>query len=37
MDPHWHHTMEEEYETLLSNITWDLIAQPPGANVIIDK
>jgi hypothetical protein len=26
--------MEEEYEALLSNRTWDLVPQPPGANII---
>jgi hypothetical protein len=35
-DPHWHHTMEE-YETLLSKSTWDLVPQPPGANVVTGK
>jgi phage pi2 protein 07 len=29
--------MEEEYEALLSNITWDLVPWPPGANVVTDK
>jgi hypothetical protein len=27
----------EEYEALLSNNTWDLIPQPPGANVVTGK
>jgi hypothetical protein len=27
----------EEYEVLLSNNTWDLVPQPPKANVITDK
>jgi hypothetical protein len=27
----------EEYETLLSKSTWDLVPQPPKANVITDK
>jgi hypothetical protein len=27
----------EEYEVLLSNNTWDLVPQPPRANVITDK
>jgi hypothetical protein len=27
----------EEYEALLSNSTWDLIPQPPRANIITDK
>jgi hypothetical protein len=29
--------MEEEYEALLSNRTWDLVPRPPGANVITEK
>ena len=36
-DPHWRAAMEEEYSTLLSNNTWDLIPRPPGANVVIGK
>jgi hypothetical protein len=27
----------EEYEALLSSSTWDLVPQPPGANVITGK
>jgi hypothetical protein len=29
--------MEEEYDTLIINNTWDLIPHPVGSNVIIDK
>jgi hypothetical protein len=29
--------MEEEYETLLSNSTWDLVPRPPRASVITNK
>jgi hypothetical protein len=29
--------MEEEYEALLYNSTWDLVPRPPGANVITGK
>jgi hypothetical protein len=35
-DPHWRRAMEE-YEALLSNSTWDLVPQPPGANVVTGK
>jgi hypothetical protein len=35
-DPHWLRVMEE-YEALLSNITWDLVLRPPGANVVTGK
>jgi hypothetical protein len=27
----------EEYEALLSNITWNLVPWPPGANVVTGK
>jgi hypothetical protein len=36
-DPHWRRAMEEEYEALLSNSTWDLVPLPSGANVITSK
>jgi hypothetical protein len=36
VDPHWRHAMEE-YEALLSNSTWDLVLQPPGANIVTAK
>jgi hypothetical protein len=36
VDPHWHRAMEE-YEALLSNSTWDLVSQPPGANVVTGR
>jgi hypothetical protein len=36
-DPHWCRAMEEEYEALVSNSTWDLVPQPSGANVVTDK
>jgi hypothetical protein len=29
--------MEDEYEALLSNNTWDLVPRPPRANVVTDK
>jgi hypothetical protein len=29
--------MEEEYATLMSNDTWDLVPRPRGTNVVIDK
>jgi hypothetical protein len=36
-DPHRRRAMEEEYEGLLSNNTWNLVLRPPGANVVIGK
>jgi hypothetical protein len=36
-DPHWRATMEEEYETLISNETWELVPQPQGSNVVTVK
>jgi hypothetical protein len=36
-DPHWCRAMEEKYEVLLSNSTWDLVLRPSGANVVTGK
>jgi hypothetical protein len=36
-DPHWHHTMEVEYEALLAKHTWALVSCPPGTNVVTGK
>jgi hypothetical protein len=33
-DPHQYHAMEDEYATLLSNNTCDLVPCPFGANVV---
>jgi hypothetical protein len=37
IDPSWRHTMEEEYATLITNNTWDLVPHPVGSNVVIGK
>jgi hypothetical protein len=29
--------MEEEYDALITNNTWDLVPRPLGSNVITDK
>jgi hypothetical protein len=29
--------MEEEYSTLMSNNTWDMVLRPRGANVVTGK
>ena len=36
-DPHWRRAMEEEYEALMANQTWDLVPRPPGGNVVTGK
>jgi hypothetical protein len=36
-DPHWHAAMEEEYEALISNGTWELVPRPQGSNVVTGK
>jgi hypothetical protein len=35
--PHWRHTMEEEYQAILSNITKNLELRPPRANLVTNK
>jgi hypothetical protein len=34
LDPHWRAAMEEEYSTLRSNGTWDLVPHPYCSNVV---
>jgi hypothetical protein len=36
-DPHWRRVMEEEYEALPTNQTWDLVSRPFGHNVVTGK
>jgi hypothetical protein len=36
-DPHWRAAMGEEYTTLMSNGTWDLVPHPRGTNVVTSK
>jgi hypothetical protein len=36
-DPHWRQAMQEEYDALLANNTWDLVPRPSGANVVTGK
>jgi hypothetical protein len=36
-DPSRHHAMEEEYDALIGNNTWDLVRRPIGSNVIFGK
>jgi hypothetical protein len=36
-DPNWRTAMEDEYGALMSNGTRELVSQPRGSNVVIDK
>jgi hypothetical protein len=36
-DPHWPVAMEDEYEALISNGTWELVPRPQGSNVVTSK
>jgi hypothetical protein len=37
VDPHWRVAMEEEYRTLISNGSWELVPRPQGSNVVTGK
>jgi hypothetical protein len=37
VDPHWRAAMEEEYDALISNGTWELVPRPQGSNVVTGK
>ena len=36
-DPNWRGAMQEEFDALLANSTWDLVPQPPRANIVTGK
>jgi hypothetical protein len=36
-DSHWRAAMEDEYEALINNETWELVLRPQGSNVVTDK
>jgi hypothetical protein len=36
-DPSWRYVMEEEYDALITNNTWDLVPRPVGSNVVTGK
>jgi hypothetical protein len=37
VDPYWRATMEEEYDALISNGTWELVSRPQGSNIVTSK
>jgi hypothetical protein len=37
VDPHWRAAIEDEYEALISNETWEPVPQPQGSNVVTGK
>ena len=37
LHPHWRRAIEEEYEALLANQTWDLVPRSSGSNVVTSK
>jgi hypothetical protein len=37
IDPSWRCAMEEEYDTFITNNTWDIIPRPIGSNVVTSK
>lgn len=36
-DPNWRSAMQEEFDALLANQTWDLVPQPLHANIVSGK
>jgi hypothetical protein len=36
-DPSWRHAMEEEYDALITNSTWELVPRPVDSNAITSK
>ena len=36
-DPNWQGAMQEEFDALLANSTWDLVPRPPRANIVTGK
>jgi hypothetical protein len=36
-DPSWRHAMEEEYDYLIANNTWDLVPRSVGSNIATGK
>jgi hypothetical protein len=36
-DPNWHNAMLDEFNALMRNDTWSLVARPAGVNVVTGK
>jgi hypothetical protein len=36
-DPNWHNAMLDEFNALMQNDTWSLVARPAGVNVVTGK
>ena len=37
LDPNWAEAMRDEFHTLLSNNTWQLVSRPPNTNIVSGK
>jgi hypothetical protein len=37
IDPNWRRAIEEEFDALIANNTWDLVPRPVDSNVVTGK